>query len=375
VFENRIVGEIAMPAQSAAQERSFIRPDTGLDLATLLSAPIGTPQPLRNVYAAVAAAVYDASNLQHEIALKDCSPLDFKALAFGLATAWRTARNKLLREERWFAVNAGEAFCCFVQVLGEVGRINHACGHVVLADQSADPPDPLIRDYYFGDGCEPCAAPQCNSFQGDVRSYFASLPSIDERQLLMQTRQATAKAAYHLTQSQNSLPSTISAENQKSDTHEVPPPANSCTVRSQSPRVHRTEGLPVRARAAASVRMTVAEANEKAMEIARRIGQEFFLLSERKQAKRIGCSWKTWTKTDFYQGAKNKKAHLARQIVRGHSPKSPPVVGLSDTLQAVTGEGERDEVLNGLIAEHKADFEPSPLEQTSQKRIRSRKRL
>jgi hypothetical protein len=365
------------PAQNNAARR-YVSPDAGIDLLTLLSAPSDTPRPLRNIYEAVAAAVFDASNLQHDIALKGCSPLDFEPRAVGLATAWRSARDKLFCQEIWFVANAEDAFRCFVQVLREVERINHACGHFILADHSAEPPDPLFRDYYFGDGCQPCEIHQCPPFMGDVRSYFASLPSIDQRGLLMQMRHVTARASYNLSQHQNPLASTTGPENQKFGTHEaheVPPPTDSRTAGSQGPPVHRTEGPPVPAKAMASVRMTVAEANGRAMQIARRMGDEFFLLSERKQAKQIGCSWTTWSRTDFYRGAKNKKVSLAKQIVKGHTPSSPPVVRLTDSLQAVTGEGNRDEVLNKLIAEQEADLEPSPLDQSSQKRIHSRKRL
>jgi len=111
-------------------------------------------------------------------------------------------------------------------------------------------------------------------------------------------------------------------------------------------------------------------------------------LSEKKQAKRIGCSWGTWSKTDCFRDAvelgwlpKRKKSDK-----RGGTP--PSVVSLTDTLEATVGVGEQDEIVNQLaaaetaaaenrqwkdltseeqraiLAEHEAEVanEPSPLE-------------
>jgi hypothetical protein len=120
-------------------------------------------------------------------------------------------------------------------------------------------------------------------------------------------------------------------------------------------------------------RMTVKEANDEAMKLAQRLRSEFFLYSERKQAKVIGCHWKTWRKTDFYQTA-NAKRIVAKQ----RKPSSPKAVSLTAGLETVTGEGEKNEILQKLIAEQEADIEPSPVEHditNRPRKVHSRKRL
>jgi hypothetical protein len=54
-------------------------------------------------------------------------------------------------------------------------------------------------------------------------------------------------------------------------------------------------------------RMTVAQANTAAMELATRLGEAFFHYSERRQAIEIGCSWQTWARTTFYKTATAKR--------------------------------------------------------------------
>jgi hypothetical protein len=127
-------------------------------------------------------------------------------------------------------------------------------------------------------------------------------------------------------------------------------------------------------------RMTVAEANEEAMRLAKGKGKSFLFLSERQQAKQIGCSWETWTKTDFYKKAKEKKASIAARITKGDSSGSARVVGLTTNLETTIGEGDRDEVLKQLISENQteANKDPSPLEDDPPdrpRRVRTRKRL
>jgi hypothetical protein len=103
--------------------------------------------------------------------------------------------------------------------------------------------------------------------------------------------------------------------------------------------------------------MTAEEANRKAMELVKKMKKVFFALSEREQAKLIGCTWRTWSKTEFYKTAKKKKPR--QHPARG----APRTVSLSPAMEAVTGEGGREETLNKLIAEQEADHEPSPLEE------------
>jgi hypothetical protein len=107
-------------------------------------------------------------------------------------------------------------------------------------------------------------------------------------------------------------------------------------------------------------RMNVEQANDKAMALAKRMGKRFFRLSEREQAKRIGCHWSTWAKTEFYRQAK-KKAPLQRRV-KINAPRSPRTVCLTSDLEAVTPLRERPASLKRLIAEHEADSEPSPLD-------------
>jgi hypothetical protein len=112
-------------------------------------------------------------------------------------------------------------------------------------------------------------------------------------------------------------------------------------------------------------RMTVEEANREAMELVKQLGQAFFALSENEQARRIGCAWKTWSKTEFFKAARKKREQAGRQRGPGKATGAPPVVSFTSALEVVTGDGEREAVLEKLIAEQEADNEPSPLEDDS----------
>jgi hypothetical protein len=120
-------------------------------------------------------------------------------------------------------------------------------------------------------------------------------------------------------------------------------------------------------------KMTVEEANKEGMARTKEIGPSFWDLSARAQAKEVGCTWKTWTKTTLF------KKHCERsKAAAGQAPDTaaaPVAVSFTDKMEEVTGEGRRDEVLNGLadaekakaerdraIAEHNEDYEPSPLD-------------
>jgi hypothetical protein len=80
------------------------RPDGApplMDLATLLEAPIGTPEPLPNVYGDVAEAIRVARSLQLAKARQNSPDVDsFAAAALALATVWSQARAAVLAEER-----------------------------------------------------------------------------------------------------------------------------------------------------------------------------------------------------------------------------------------------------------------------------------
>jgi hypothetical protein len=91
-------------------------------------------------------------------------------------------------------------------------------------------------------------------------------------------------------------------------------------------------------------RMSVKEANAKAMQLAERQKRKFFLLSEREQAKAIGCSWKTWSKTELYQTAKKQRDILAKRAGSSTTAGPPPAVSLTDSLlQRLTDEQRKDD--------------------------------
>ncbi len=120
-------------------------------------------------------------------------------------------------------------------------------------------------------------------------------------------------------------------------------------------------------------RMTAEEANKKAMELAKT--DRFFVeRSLREWAERIGCSEGLVPKLPLWQATMEKTG-------RGRRDKAPPpkAVSLTENLEAVTGEGDKDEVLNHLVAEQEADAEPSPLyddpPDSRPRKVRSRKRL
>jgi hypothetical protein len=102
-----------------------------------------------------------------------------------------------LAEEIWLQANARSAFDAFALALDAVARIVHACGHIVV---SAGPLQPFDVSLYVGPGAQPCSAYSCPPFRGAIKDYLASLPPIDEKSLLGQMREATARAAYQLLQ-------------------------------------------------------------------------------------------------------------------------------------------------------------------------------
>jgi hypothetical protein len=104
--------------------------------------------------------------------------------------------------------------------------------------------------------------------------------------------------------------------------------------------------------------MTVAQANRQAQKLARRVGPAFFAVSEREQARQIGCAWQTWAKTEFYQTARARK----ERAEPGKAARPPAAVSLTSEMEAALGDGGRDAVLEELVAEQAADNEPSPLD-------------
>jgi len=106
--------------------------------------------------------------------------------------------------------------------------------------------------------------------------------------------------------------------------------------------------------------ITVDEANAAAMKLAKQ-DATFVSGTIRQWAARIKeaagktCSLPTVKATPLWQETMKR---TGRGRAKGGRPK---VVSLTSDLEAAIGDGDKHEVLNRLIAEHKADFEPSPV--------------
>jgi hypothetical protein len=131
--------------------------------------------------------------------------------------------------------------------------------------------------------------------------------------------------------------------------------------------------------------MSVLTANEKGHELFSKMRAKFALLSEREQARMIGCSWETWSQTSLYQLLKERKAKAKPETTHPHGP---PVQNLSartlasigeedESLQALTNE-EKDKAIQALAKEQEAEADPSPLEPDlpdQPRKVNYRKRL
>jgi hypothetical protein len=121
----------------------------------------------------------------------------------------------------------------------------------------------------------------------------------------------------------------------------------------------------------------VNEANDVAMRLAKK-DSSFLAGGAREWARRIreetgkSCSLATVRKTLFWRKTMERTG-------RGRSKGGKPnVVGLTSDLEAATGEGDKHEILERLVAEQKSDFEPSPLDPDPNerpRRVRHHKRL
>jgi hypothetical protein len=110
--------------------------------------------------------------------------------------------------------------------------------------------------------------------------------------------------------------------------------------------------------AATRSRTSVEEANKEAMRLAGSMGKAFFAWSDARQAKKIGCDVRTWRKTTFYREARRKLSRM-RPPTATKKP-SRRAVSLTPEVEAVTGQGEPDELLQRLMEQQEADREPSP---------------
>jgi hypothetical protein len=97
-------------------------------------------------------------------------------------------------------------------------------------------------------------------------------------------------------------------------------------------------------------RMSPEEADREARGLARQFGDAFYLFSERKKAKLIGCHVETWHKTEFYPQAEKRKARLLRRAGQGIAG-APSAVSLTERLQATIAVGNPDEVMRRLAAD------------------------
>jgi hypothetical protein len=126
--------------------------------------------------------------------------------------------------------------------------------------------------------------------------------------------------------------------------------------------------------------MPVEQANGNAMKLFKQLGKAFFDMAKTKQAKLIGCHYRTWERTDFF------KAAVKKGLISEPKPRAPKTVTFTNSMESVTGKGGRDEIcieagdreLRRLTAEQGADYEPSSLEKDlpgRERKVHFRKRL
>jgi hypothetical protein len=116
-------------------------------------------------------------------------------------------------------------------------------------------------------------------------------------------------------------------------------------------------------------KMSAADANEEAKRLVA-AGQLDPNAVSKVWADAIGCSTGLVTRLPLWR-------EMMKQTGRGRrdGTSTPQVVSLTSRVEAVAGQGDRNEVLEQLIAEQKSDDEGSPLDDGSRKKVRVRKRL
>jgi hypothetical protein len=163
-----------------------------MDLNALFKAPAGAPSPLREVYEVVAKYIRVACSLYQKTARSQTDVHSFAAAACALAGERRDARAGLAAAEIGLTANAPDAFAAFHAALEGVEPINHACAHVLAAHR-------MNTEDHRGGDFRPCAAyPNHPRFRGDIQTFFADWPEVNDRQLLEGMRQATVLAAARL---------------------------------------------------------------------------------------------------------------------------------------------------------------------------------
>src|SRR5262249_20575463 len=116
--------------------------------------------------------------------------------------------------------------------------------------------------------------------------------------------------------------------------------------------------------------MSAEEANRRAVKLAEANPSFAREPRLRQWAKAIGCSAGLVVKLPFWRATMEQTGRGRKDNV-----PAPKVVSLTRDLEAVTGEGDRDEELKRLIAEQAADSEPSPVDDAASRKVRTRKRL
>jgi hypothetical protein len=134
-------------------------------------------------------------------------------------------------------------------------------------------------------------------------------------------------------------------------------------------------------------RMSVEVANQKALQLAR--GRGFWELSVTKQAKRIGCAFETWKKTQIFQDHQRRQGAGKDAERKRDAAASRYVVGYSTAIEETTPAGGPKSVLDGLIQQEDAEAElrrlteeqaaeaaadPSPLDKVARQRPKKYKR-
>lgn len=131
-------------------------------------------------------------------------------------------------------------------------------------------------------------------------------------------------------------------------------------------------------------RMTVEEANEKAKQLVKAM-KRGFLVSYRKQANLIGCSFATWRKAPFFYVVNKNRLLAEKSKPKGERKSS----AFTPAIEATIGVGKPGEVVNRLaeeelaerqrkkdleqvLNEHDGDFEPSPLDGDAPRKSRPR---
>lgn len=371
---------------------------------TLLKAPLHTPSPLCEVYNAVADAVCVASNLRWETARSPTEASLFIPAARGLASARLQAYSRLAGAEIWLRANAPDALAAFHAALKEIEPINHACADVLLCNLED------VSDF-LGHGFRPCADfprhPKCYlnhpGYCGDIQAFFAGWPEVEERALLERMRTPTALAAAALLD--HCVNPAAQLQRGPAKGHDSPPasPANDegqwepneredgvkgirhpetgeelygmngLDLDKEDERLleearRRFRGQPAEGNSTVPLeeaptqdearppkaRMSVDKANRTAMGLTDtpEKRKKFFALSERKQAKRIGCSWETWSKTACFIDAVERGWLPPRKKAIGNMGASrPSVVSLTPALEATVGVGEPEGILQQLVAD------------------------